>query len=172
MRAVRLALAIVIALAAYVRHNRHSAAGSITYDADTGEYYALFSPKTSTRIEAGLFCSEMGGRLPTLENNRRRQDAVHSLLQLYSSSNNLYVWVEDDCLRSECPPVNTSSWLYANYETQFADAPWETQSPNLGYIALGRHSNRMRNLPDNSSSVRGVVCVYPSWCRILDCATS
>ena len=169
MRAVRLALAIVIALAAYVRHNRHSAAGSITYDADTGEYYALFSPKTSTRIEAGLFCSEMGGRLPTLENNRRRQDAVHALLQLYSSSNNLYVWVEDDCLRGACPPVNTSSWLYANYETQFADAPWEAQSPNLGYIALGRHSNRLRHFAHDSALVTGVVCVYDSAWRNEEC---
>ena len=111
MRAVRLALAVV-ALVAYVRRNRQSTTGSIMYEADTDEYYALFSPMTSTWSDASRFCTDMGGQLPMLENHRRRHDSIHALLQLYSSSNNLYVWVEDYCLRGACPPVNTSSWLY------------------------------------------------------------
>ena len=165
MRGVRFALAVV-ALAAYVRHNRQSTTGSITYEADTDEYYALFSPKTSTWSEANLFCSVMGGQLPTLENNRRRQDAVHALMQLYSNSNSLYVWVADYCLRDACPPVDSSSWLYANYETQFADDGSLGGSP---YMALGRHSNRLRHLSDDSASVRGVVCVYSSAWRNEEC---
>ena len=171
MRGVRLALAVVIALAAYVRHNRHSAAGSIIHEADTDGYHALFTPQPSTWPEASLFCTDMGGDLPSLENNRRRQDAIHSLLEVYYSlSGDLYVWIKDDCVRGECPPNDNSSWLYGNYETQFADDGWLGVSENLSYIALGRHSNRLRHLAFNSTQVTAVVCVYDSAWRNEDCA--
>ena len=119
--AFRVALAVV-ALTAYIDRYRPPAAVTCQVIRDGGEYFVLFNFKPSTFLDTAQFCANLGGRLPVVKDNRRRQDATHALLQLYSRHDNddddAYVWTDHSCRYPECPPLDADSWLYGNYETQ------------------------------------------------------
>ena len=160
MSGVRWTLAVV-ALAAYVgrRSYRPSA---LTYGQvanDGAEYYSVFSrlQPSSWPAATGL-CQSVQGLLPTVRDNRRRQDFMHALLQMYSHTDDAYMWIDDFCSPGECPPINNNSWLYGNFETQPPDTGGDTISP--WYLALGQRSNRLRNLPMTSTLVTTVICQH------------
>ena len=120
------------------------------------EYFVLFETGPTTRIDALNFCRDRNdGKLPLLENNGRiRQNAIHQLLQLHARIREAYVWTDDPCIPSECPPVNSDSWLFNNYETHY-EVP-----DGFGYLAIGQKSNRLRKFVPASTEPSVIVCVY------------
>ena len=148
----------VVALLAYVgrRGYRPSA---VTYGRilkEGSEYFVLFQRAPTSRGDALSFCGDRNdGKLPQLRDNGLiRQNAVHRLLQLHGRTRDAYVWTDDACLPDECPPLNSSSWLFNNFETH------QPVPDGDGYLAIGQYSNRLRKLLLDSTLVSVIVCVY------------